>query len=241
MSELVNIQSCKVEARLENRYALRDIPKIFQRGKSSKKLKTKTLLKPFDLKVRVGDRIAIIGQNGAGKSSLLRLLAGFYFPTTFETFQVTTDRVFLENLGTVTIPEFSGRANIDYACKILGLPAGAAEDICAFTEIGEALDLPMDTYSAGMQLRVVFGIMTARPSKLLLIDEILGVGDAKFQAKGNARLNELTQSSGALVVATHSMDLVGQLCNKCIVVNPGGTLLHFNHIDKAIDYYMDGV
>ena len=78
MSELVNIQSCKVEARLENRYALRDIPKIFQRGKSSKKLKTKTLLKPFDLKVRVGDRIAIIGQNGAGKSSLLRLLAGFY-------------------------------------------------------------------------------------------------------------------------------------------------------------------
>ena len=132
-------------------------------------------------------------------------------------YNVSENRVFLENLGSLTIPEFSGRENIKYACKILNLPNGTAEDIASFTRLGGDLDEPMNIYSAGMQLRVLFGIMTAIPSELL-IDEIFGVGDASFQKFASERLEKLTAQSGAMLLATHSMELVRNVCNKLVAL-----------------------
>ena len=236
MKNIVSIKECRVDAQMQRQIALKDIGNFF--GASKPKLEpVRTIISIPSLEVNNGDRIGVIGGNGWGKSSLLKLLAGIYYPTNATMYRVSESRVFLENLGSLTIPEFSGQENIKYACKILNLPNGTAEDIATFTQLGADLEEPMNIYSAGMQLRVLFGIMTAIPSELLLIDEIFGVGDAKFQKFASKRLENLTARSGAMMLATHSMELVRNVCNKLVAFTPDGTLLNFDDPESGIAFY----
>ena len=235
----VDIKNCLVEAHLDQRFELKKLRNVFF-ASNGKTTSTKRLLQNFDLTVQEGDRIALIGSNGAGKSTLLKLIAGVYYPTNFSNYFVTKNRAFLENLGTLTIPEFSGFENIKYACKVLGLSKNYIDDIADFTELGDELLFPMRNYSAGMQLRVVFGIMTAKPKDLLLIDEVFGVGDASFQQKAQVRIEALTSSSGSLMLATHSMELVKMFCNKAIFIKKQGNLVFFEDVEEAISAYNQG-
>jgi ABC-type polysaccharide/polyol phosphate transport system ATPase subunit len=238
MKNIVSIEECRVDAQMQRQISLRDFGNLFCANKQ-KRDAIKTIISIPSLQIEHGDMVGVIGGNGWGKSSLLKLLAGIYYPTKAETYQVSENRVLLDNLGTLTVPEFSGRANINYACKILNLPPGSEEDIASFTRLGADLDEPMNIYSAGMQLRVLFGIMTAIPSELLLIDEIFGVGDASFQHFAAERLEALTSQSGAMLLASHSMELVKNVCNKLVAFTPDGKLLNFDDPQSGVDFYED--
>ena len=223
MRKIVSIEECVVEAQIQRQFALKNLGSLFG-ARKPKPERIKNIISIQSLQIEHGDRIGVIGGNGWGKSSLLKLLAGIYYPTKAEKYEVSENRVFLENLGSLTVPEFSGRENINYTCRILKLPPGSAEDIASFTRLGADLEEPMNIYSSGMQLRVLFGIMTAIPSELLLIDEIFGVGDASFQKFAAKRLEELTAQSGAMLLATHNTELVKNVCNKLIAFSPDGEL-----------------
>ena len=171
-----------------------------------------------------GDRVGLIGVNGAGKSSLLRVLAGIYQPTdgAIETAgRVST--LFAPNIG--MNENASGAENIYISARTIGMSraqiAAARDDIIRFADIGEFIDMPMRTYSAGMRMRLGFAIATAIEPEILLIDEVFGAGDAAFRARAQDRMKTLTDRAGIMVMATHSEGVIKEACNRVIWLEEG--------------------
>ncbi len=186
-----------------------------------------------------GDRVALIGHNGAGKTTLLRVLAGIYHPVSGTI--VTKGRIaplFDVSLG--MSPDSTGWENIRIRALYLGMSdeelARKIDGIAEFTELGQFLDMPMRTYSLGMQTRLAFAVSTAIEPEILLLDEGIGAGDAAFFEKANKRLDAFVERSGIMVLASHAEALVDRLCNKGIVMEHG-RVRFIGPKDEALAFY----
>ncbi|EGH20541.1 MULTISPECIES: ABC transporter ATP-binding protein [Pseudomonas syringae group genomosp. 2] len=193
-------------------------------------------LKDINLSVKEGDRIGLIGHNGAGKSSLLRMLAGIYTPTSGVRSISGSVRALFE-LGVGTDHELTGRANIERLSRLYGYSLKQVKEdihkIEEFSGLGGYLDLPIRTYSSGMQLRLLFSISTLYPSDILLIDEVFGVGDEAFQDKARQRMQDMMSSSKIVIMASHSKDIINKFCNKTIKLEAGG-IVEINNIESTL-------
>ena len=210
-------------------------------GKISANAKTVTVdaLKHINLDFGYGDRVALIGHNGAGKSTLLKTIAGIYEPTEGKIKTKGNIASLLDiNLG--MNPELSGRENIFSRGMLLGMSKSkikdVIEEIIDFTELADFIDLPVRTYSSGMSVRLAFAISTAIRPDILLLDEVIGAGDANFMEKARKRISELIESVGILVFSSHSEADVKMFCNKGIVLN-AGEITFAGTVDDAFEYY----
>jgi lipopolysaccharide transport system ATP-binding protein len=184
----------------------------------------------FDM--RAGDRVGLVGHNGSGKTTLLRVLAGAYEPVLGEI--ETRGRVAsLLDISMGMDPEATGYENIFLRGVMMGLrPAeirARVDEIAEFTELGEYLDMPIRTYSSGMQVRLAFSVSTSVSADILLMDEWLSVGDPTFQEKASQRLASLIESTPILVVASHSPDLINRICNRVFRLEHGRIGEELNH------------
>ncbi|MFJ4141184.1 ABC transporter ATP-binding protein [Pseudomonas sp. NPDC089734] len=181
-------------------------------------------LKDINVRFKDGDRIGLIGHNGAGKSSLLRVLAGIYTPSHGTRSVEGTVRSLFE-LGAGTDYELTGRTNIERLARLYGYSLHQVKadihELEAFSGLGGYLDLPVRTYSSGMQLRLLFSISTLYPSDILLIDEVFGVGDEAFQDKARQRMEAMMTRSRIVIMASHSRELIHKFCNKTIKLEAG--------------------
>ena len=167
--------------------------------------------------MRAGDRIGLIGHNGAGKTTLLRVLSGIYEPVAGSLLVDGRVATLLDiNLGLDV--EATGYENIWMRALMMGLRRSDIEpkiaEIARFTELGDYLEMPMRTYSAGMRLRLAFAVSTSVDADILLMDEWLAVGDAEFQPKAKRRMEELVARTNILVVASHDHNLLKAVCNR---------------------------
>ncbi|ELY2797872.1 ABC transporter ATP-binding protein [Cronobacter dublinensis] len=210
-------------------------------GKISSNAKSVSVdaLKNINLELCHGDRLALIGHNGAGKSTLLKIMAGIYEPTVGSVIKQGSIASLLDiNLG--MNPESSGRENIYSRGMLLGLSKREIneiiDDIIDFTELADFIDLPVRTYSSGMAVRLAFAISTAVKPEILLLDEVIGAGDASFMEKARKRIKELIASVGILVFSSHSENDVKMFCNKGIVLD-AGEIKYVGDVEKAFEFY----
>lgn len=181
-------------------------------------------LRGITLDLREGDRVGLVGHNGAGKSTLLRAMAGIYEPTS-GTVMVEGRVSPMFDLMLGIDPDGTGHENLRLRGLFLGLSRQEIEEyaseIAAFSGLGEYLDLPVRTYSSGMLLRLMFSVATAVSPEILLLDEWITAGDAKFMEKAELRVKSMIERSSLMVIASHSRDLVTKLCNKVAVLEKG--------------------
>ena len=192
--------------------------------KSSNGHVTVRALDGVTLEIKDGERVALMGPNGSGKSTLLRVASGVFQPTAGQALlQGSTGSLIDITLG--MNPEASGRDNLYLRGALIGLTRPAVreflEEIISFTGLGEFIDMPMRTYSSGMQMRLAFAISTVNRPEILLLDEWLSVGDESFRERAEERLSEVVDDSKILVLASHSRVLVEKLCSRGIWIESG--------------------
>ncbi|MDA9009592.1 ABC transporter ATP-binding protein [Alphaproteobacteria bacterium] len=170
-----------------------------------------------------GDRLGLLGHNGSGKSSLLRVLAGIYPPTRGNVKAIGKVGSVL-NIGLGFRPEASGERNIVIKSHFEGIPRDQIgkiiSDVAEFSELGPYLNYPISSYSQGMRMRLAFGICTAFRYDILLLDEWLGAGDASFQTKAKERLNSFTNTK-IVVLASHNPSLINSFCTQTLHMEKG--------------------
>lgn len=186
--------------------------------------KSKTVLQDISFRAKPGDRIGLIGANGAGKTTLLHLLMGIYEPQQGMVRRVGTTTSLINNtLG--MDPYLSGYENIHLRCRHLRIDKDRLKDIIPeiekFTELGDALNDPIRTYSSGMMARLAFGTATIARAQIYLMDEWIGAGDARFFERCEERLAAMIADDSILILASHSDSLIEQWCNRVIVMDKG--------------------
>ncbi len=195
-------------------------------------------LTDLSIEINHGDSVALIGHNGAGKTTLLRYLAGVY-PEVSGTRQIEGS-IYLYGGSTSINPDATGYENVRLAMQLEGMDLKKFEqykqDIAEFTELGEYLEMPTRIYSAGMTARLTFAIATMHDPEILLIDEGIGAGDAKFAQKAEERVKSFANKASIIVMASHSDDLLRKLCNKGIVFD-GGRAVYQGQIEDALAHY----
>ena len=199
-------------------------------------------LRDISLTLTNGDRLGLIGHNGAGKTTLLRVLAGIYEPL-FGRARINGTVASLTDITMGMDFEATGYENIVQRGVFLGLQAKEMRrmipEIEAFTELGEFLSLPLRTYSSGMLLRLAFAVTTAVVPEILIMDELIGAGDAAFIVKATARLNQMISSSHILVISSHDVETIRRLCNKAALMQ-SGRLIRIGPVDEVISAYLGG-
>ncbi|MDR8731965.1 ABC transporter ATP-binding protein [Burkholderia pseudomultivorans] len=190
-----------------------------------------------------GDRVGLIGHNGAGKSTLLRAMAGIYPPTT-GTLSREGKAVPLLDISLGMDENSTGMQNIRLRGLLLGMSDAEIRekqsDIAAFSELGDYLDLPIRTYSSGMKMRLAFAVSTSVDAEILLLDEVMGVGDASFMHKAEARLEELHDRAEIVVLAMHSNKEIRKVCNKALWMERG-RVRAFGEVDDVVSQYAASV
>ena len=175
-----------------------------------------------------GERIGVIGHNGAGKSTLLRVVSGVYAPTTGHVW-VHGEVSALTDIMTGIDPEATGYENIIYRGILLGHTRSQAKalvpEIEAFSELGEYLNLPVRTYSTGMMMRLLFAIATSIRPAILLMDEMISVGDANFVEKARARLESVISEASILVISSHVESVIREFCKRVIWLEHGKIIM----------------
>jgi ABC-type polysaccharide/polyol phosphate transport system ATPase subunit len=198
------------------------------------------VLKNINLDIKKGETVALIGVNGSGKSTLLKLMTKIIYPNKGKVITHGKLTSLLE-LGAGFHPDFTGRENIYFNAAIFGLTKKEIDDrlerIIEFSELGEFIDSPIRTYSSGMYMRLAFAVAINVDADILLIDEILAVGDQHFQDKCFAKLEELAKSDMTIVIVSHSLGALKNLCKRGIWINNGEVQMD-GKIDKVIDAYM---
>jgi lipopolysaccharide transport system ATP-binding protein len=181
-------------------------------------------LKNICVEIAPGERVGLIGHNGAGKSTFLKMVAGLY-PISSGTRRVDGTVRSLFDLSLGFEPDATGRENILYRGLLLGLTPkfmrSIEQEVVAFADIGEFIDYPIKTYSAGMQVRLAFAISTAVGGDILLLDEVIGAGDANFMRRAKARIASLIEASEILILATHDHGSLREICDRAIVLHHG--------------------
>lgn len=201
------------------------------------------VLDGVSLDVRAGDRIGLIGPNGAGKSSLLRVMAGIYAPTDGSIeINGRVSTLFAPNIG--MNDNASGVENVYISARTLGMSrtqiAAVKDDIIEFADLGDFIDLPMRTYSAGMKMRLGFAIATAVEPEILLIDEVFGAGDAAFRERAKARMASLMDRAGVMVLATHSEGVISNFCNRLLWLD-GGKVVFDGEAKEGLKKFKESV
>ncbi len=205
-----------------------------------KKAETRTVLDNINVEIKRGETAALIGVNGSGKSTLLKLMTKIIYPTkgSVETKGKLTS---LLELGAGFHQDFTGRENIYFNASIFGLTRKEIDkrmkDIIEFSELEEFIDNPVRTYSSGQYMRLAFSIAINVDAEILLIDEILAVGDQHFQDKCFDKLKELRDSEKTIVIVSHSLDAIKQICTRGIWINEGKIQID-DTIDNAINEYL---
>lgn len=210
--------------------------------KVSDKNETFMALNGIDLTVYKGERLGIIGHNGAGKSTLLKLLSRVTAPTEGRICIDGRISSMLE-VGTGFNPELTGRENIYLNGAILGMTKDEVskkiDQIIEFSECGQFIDTPVKRYSSGMYVKLAFSVSAHLDSEILVMDEVLAVGDMKFQQKCLGKMSDVAQSEGRTVLyVSHNMNTIRQLCDRCIVLRKGQIIFN-GGVDEAIQIYMD--
>lgn len=196
-------------------------------------------LKDISAKISAGERVGLLGHNGAGKSTFLKMVAGLY-PISSGTCNVEGSVRSLFDLSLGFEPDATGRENVLYRGLLLGMTPkfmrSVEDEIVAFADIGEFIDYPIKTYSAGMQVRLAFAISTMIGGNILLLDEVIGAGDARFMQKAKARITKLIEASEILILATHDFGSLRDICERAIVLHHG-ELKFDGTVDAAIREY----
>jgi lipopolysaccharide transport system ATP-binding protein len=200
-------------------------------------------LSDFTLTANDGDRIGVIGHNGAGKTTMLRMLAGIY-PPTVGTCEVEGRICSLFDITLGFEQDATGWENITYRAYLQGeTPAtlrAKIDDIGAFSELGDFLTLPVRNYSAGMRMRLAFAIATSTNPEILLIDEVLAVGDMAFQMKARARMRELMSASRLMVVVSHDLNTILETCSHVLWMKHG-KVVQQGPTEEVIKAYTESV
>jgi ABC-type polysaccharide/polyol phosphate transport system ATPase subunit len=196
-------------------------------------------LSNINLALEKGDRIGLLGRNGAGKSTLLRVLANIYKPN----FGTVTIKGKVYSLFDVSLGmnfEATGYENIVNLTIIKGLSKKIAlsiiNDVEEFTELGEFLNHPVRTYSAGMLMKLAFAVATSFSPEIILIDEIIGVGDIHFMEKAAKRLESIISQCHILALTSHSNDIIRRFCNKAVVLK-NGEVQFMGSVEESISFY----
>ncbi|MFM0559307.1 ABC transporter ATP-binding protein [Paraburkholderia sediminicola] len=192
-----------------------------------------------DLRLEKGDRIGLIGRNGAGKSTLLRMMAGIYAPTLGS--MVSAGKVVpLLDISLGMDENSTGMQNIRLRGLLLGMTdaeiRAKQQSIAEFSELGDYLDLPLRTYSSGMRVRLAFAVSTAVDAEILLLDEVMGVGDASFMHKAEERLADLHSRAEIVVLAMHSNSEIRKVCNKALWMERG-RVRAFGPVEEVVSAY----
>ncbi len=196
-------------------------------------------LEAIDLEVKRGESVGIIGENGAGKSPLLKIVAGVVRPTT-GTIEVNGRVGALLELGSGFHPDYTGRENIYLSGALMGLSRSQTqakvESIIAFADIGEHIEEPIKHYSSGMVVRLGFAVATTLEPELLITDEVLAVGDESFQKKCITWLERFLAGGGTLLLCSHSMFHIQTLCRTALWIHHGKVRMHGNAFDVTREY-----
>ena len=196
-------------------------------------------LKGVSFTIQSGERVGILGHNGSGKSTLLKAIAGLY-PISQGKCIVTGEVRSLFELSLGFECEATGRENILYRGLLLGQTPSRMKDlereIIQFADIGEFIDYPVKTYSAGMLVRLAFAVSTFISGDILLIDEVIGAGDAAFMQKASNRLKELILSAKIVVLVSHDLSALRNFCNRLLLLQKG-SLIFDGEIEEGIAFY----
>jgi ABC-2 type transport system ATP-binding protein len=196
-------------------------------------------LKNINFELQKGDRLGILGLNGAGKSTLLKVIAGVYKPTTGTVKRYGHIAPMIE-LGAGFDPNYTGRENVFLYGSVLGFSREFLEEkydeILEFSELGEFIDVPIKNYSSGMRARLGFSIATVVEPEILILDEVLSVGDAKFRKKCERKMQKMFDHGVTVLFVSHSLAQVKRLCNKAILLEHG-QLIAQGDIDDVSEIY----
>lgn len=188
------------------------------------KKEIRPILNDINLNIKKGETVALVGTNGSGKSTLLKLMTKILYPDK-GTIDVSGKLTSLLELGAGFHPDFTGRENIYFNASIFGLTRkqidNRIDDIIAFSELKDFIDNPVRTYSSGMYMRLAFSVAINVDAEILLIDEILAVGDQHFQDKCFSKLHELKESDKTIVIVTHDLGSVKKLCSRAVWIYNG--------------------
>lgn len=204
-----------------------------------KKSEEHTVLNNINLDIKKGETVALIGVNGSGKSTLLKLMTKIIYPTSGKI--ITNGKLTsLLELGAGFHQDFTGRENIYFNAAIFGLTKKEIDErldeIIEFSELGEFIDSPVRTYSSGMYMRLAFSVAINVEAEILLIDEILAVGDQHFQDKCFEKLKELKNSNKTIVIVSHSLGAVEMLCDRAVWLYNGAIRMDGNTKDVIEEY-----
>ena len=194
-------------------------------------------LKDITFSIEAGNRVGIIGSNGSGKTTLLKVLHGIYRPSAGNVLiDGRTDALF--NVGLGFRQQATGRRNIELRGLINGWSeeqiAGRMEEIIAYSELGEFIDMPYKTYSQGMAARLAFASATAFQPEILLMDEWIGAGDPSFQKKAKERMTSLIKEAGIVMIASHNVSILKSICDKGLLLDKG-ELVFFGDLEEALE------
>ncbi len=209
---------------------------LFHEPKGAKKHKA---LDDINLKIFKGESVGIVGNNGAGKSTILKMITGVTFPSSGDVEVHGRVAALLELTAGFSL-EMSGRENIYLKGYLLGLNDEQIKEIeplvIEFAELGDYIDQPVRTYSSGMKMRLGFAININTKPEILVIDEALSVGDAKFKAKCNKKIHELIESGVTVLFVSHSVNAVKETCNRAIYLKKG-KILFDGDVETALEMH----
>ena len=209
-------------------------------NKNEKKVSVKAL-NNISLEINNGDRIGLIGHNGAGKSTLLSLIAGIYHPDSgVRSVDGKVQTLFDTNIGLE--PEESGLKNIRKIALFHGVQPGLVEEkldkIIEESGLGNYINFPVRTYSSGMRLRLGFCVISSLKPEILVLDEMIGVGDKNFQDYAQNKINNLISSASILVIATHSNKIIEKFCNRLVLMK-NGKIIKDGSVEEVNKYYQN--
>lgn len=198
-------------------------------------------LKDVSFEIKQGDRVGIIGRNGAGKSTLLKILSRITEPTTGQ-ISIKGRVASLLEVGTGFHPELTGRENIYLNGAVLGMSKAEIkkkfDEIVDFAEVEKFLDTPVKRYSSGMYVRLAFAVAAYLEPEILVVDEVLAVGDAQFQKKCLGRMQNVAADGRTVIFVSHQMATISNLCSSCVMLQ-NGELSFYGRTESAIKYYLE--
>ena len=198
-------------------------------------------IKDVSFELEKGDRLGILGLNGSGKSTLLKTVAGVYRPTEGHIERSGLLAPLIE-LGAGFDPQYTGRENIYLYGAVLGFSRAFIDDkleeIIAFSELKEFIDVPLKNYSSGMKSRLGFSIATIVEPDMIILDEILSVGDAKFKKKSEAKLMSLLEKNVTVLFVSHNLPQVKRICNKAMILEKGH-MISFGDMEEVTEKYRE--